>query len=299
MREQGEYDAALAKANEGLALRERSLPPDDPGIADALNLIGIIQWDQGDYDAALATNARALAMRERTFGPMHPLVVASLGNAANILRDRGDDEASLDADRRALAAFDLAVFGPESTFVAHTLSNMSASRSTPWAGRRRRSTRSIARWPSESSSFGPITRTSPSPTGIAPRLSSTLAKRWDEAIGAAKMRIEISRRDERPGVPAACARPLLVIGEAFEGKGEPDRAIPPLERALHLASAGKLPPVVAAGRARAAGPGPAGRAPRSPERTARAGEGGTRDLRLRGQDAGRGADRQMGSFPGL
>jgi tetratricopeptide (TPR) repeat protein len=242
LRERGEFGAALAKAEEGLALRERSLPPDDPAIADALSLIGIIQWDQGNYEAALATNARALAMRERTFGPMHPLVAASLGNAGNILRGKGDAEAGLEAERRVLA-IDEAVFGRESTVVAHALSNMSVTLND--MGRSAEALDAIDRALAIRKQL-----LRPDHTDIAiaygnRALTLLNLKRWDEAIDAAKMRIQIQEGTNGPDFPPL-ARPLLVIGEALQGKGEPDRAIPPLERALRLASAGKLPPIVVA-----------------------------------------------------
>ena len=52
-----------------LAIDEKALGPDHPGVATDLNNLGLLLMAEGDYAAAEPLLRRALAIKERALGP--------------------------------------------------------------------------------------------------------------------------------------------------------------------------------------------------------------------------------------
>src|SRR5207248_9378631 len=73
-----------------LAMRRRTLPPDRPAIANALDNLGGVLYDRGDLPAARKTIEEALAIRRKALPPDHPHTANSVNNLGNVLRDLGD-----------------------------------------------------------------------------------------------------------------------------------------------------------------------------------------------------------------
>ncbi|MDP2956808.1 MAG: serine/threonine-protein kinase [Longimicrobiales bacterium] len=65
----GLYDDALALLSRALALREASLDPTSPEIAESLSRLGDLQLRRGDLEASEANLKRALAIQEAALGP--------------------------------------------------------------------------------------------------------------------------------------------------------------------------------------------------------------------------------------
>ena len=64
----GMYDRAYELARDAHVLRQQTLRPDDPGIAEALHYVGVAQGSLRRHEEALATLEDALRLREAAFG---------------------------------------------------------------------------------------------------------------------------------------------------------------------------------------------------------------------------------------
>jgi tetratricopeptide (TPR) repeat protein len=94
--------AALEQRLTRALAEAEALGPDDPGLAAALNDLGVFYYRVNRDAEAEPLHKRALEIQERLLGPTHPDVVKSLFNLAALYyaRDRyGDSEALL---KRAL-----------------------------------------------------------------------------------------------------------------------------------------------------------------------------------------------------
>jgi tetratricopeptide (TPR) repeat protein len=84
LREQGEFDRAVALDRSALATRAEILGEDHPDVADSLDNLGNVLHLLRDDAGAASAQRRGLEIRERVFGPWHPLVASSLNNLANV-----------------------------------------------------------------------------------------------------------------------------------------------------------------------------------------------------------------------
>jgi CHAT domain-containing protein/Tfp pilus assembly protein PilF len=82
-------DDALEAARESLAIRERTLGPSHPLVAEALNIVGVIHYFKGDLAAAEVPFSRALEIRRRMLDPGDPGLSESLNNLASVIRAQG------------------------------------------------------------------------------------------------------------------------------------------------------------------------------------------------------------------
>src|SRR5262249_9645477 len=69
---QGKFREALPHAERALALRDKTLGPMHPDVAESLNNLAVLYHAQGAYPKAEPLHVRALDIREKTLGPMHP-----------------------------------------------------------------------------------------------------------------------------------------------------------------------------------------------------------------------------------
>ena len=69
---QGRFSEALPLAQRALAIREKALGPDHPGVAESLNNLAVLYQGQGRYVDAEPLYKRSLAIREKALGPNHP-----------------------------------------------------------------------------------------------------------------------------------------------------------------------------------------------------------------------------------
>jgi tetratricopeptide (TPR) repeat protein len=100
---QGDLVGARSRFERALAIRERSLGPEDPGTAIYLDNLALVLLDQGDLLSARMRNDRAVAILEKTLGSEHPDTNVALANQSR-LRLAGDVPAdALSLAERALA----------------------------------------------------------------------------------------------------------------------------------------------------------------------------------------------------
>ncbi len=76
---QGNYAEAEKQLAAALGLAER-FGPEDPRLAQSLNILAVVYRAQGRYDDAELFHKRALAIREKVLGPEHPEVEQTLSD---------------------------------------------------------------------------------------------------------------------------------------------------------------------------------------------------------------------------
>ena len=119
----GEYEEAAALHGDALSLREATLDPDHPAIADSFNDLGLVRYAQGRFGAAGELYERALAIRERAFGSEHLTVAKSVTNLATVRLATGAHAQARALLERALA-ISTAVLGADHPQVATVLANI-------------------------------------------------------------------------------------------------------------------------------------------------------------------------------
>jgi CHAT domain-containing protein len=121
--EQGRYADAEPLFKRALVIREKSLGPDHPDVAQTLNSLAMTLKHQDRYADAEPLYKRALAIQEKTLGTNHPEVAWSLNNLGEMYRaqDRYADAEPFYI--RALAISEK-ILGPNHTGVGPLLNNL-------------------------------------------------------------------------------------------------------------------------------------------------------------------------------
>jgi CHAT domain-containing protein len=119
----GKFSEAMPLAQRAVAIGEKTLGPDHPGVATLLNDLGVLYRAQGRYADAEPLYRRALAIREKAFGPGHLGVAVSLNNLALLYNSQGRYADAEPLYRRALPIYEKAL-GPDHPDVATPLNNL-------------------------------------------------------------------------------------------------------------------------------------------------------------------------------
>jgi len=88
--EQGEYEQAIAIAQQVRQIAERHLPPNHRHAVDSLNTLAVLFVANGDYTTAGPLQERALQLYRDILEPDDPTLVVALSNAANVYELKGD-----------------------------------------------------------------------------------------------------------------------------------------------------------------------------------------------------------------
>jgi tetratricopeptide (TPR) repeat protein len=107
----GVYSEARPLLGRALAIREKTVGPEDPDTATSLNNLASLLQSQGDLAGARPLYERALAINEKRFGEGLGTAV-SLNNLGGLLHAQGDLAAARPLFERALA-IDEKALGPE------------------------------------------------------------------------------------------------------------------------------------------------------------------------------------------
>ena len=121
--ETAHYIEAQLLLGKALAIREKSLAPEHPDVAQSLNNLAALYDSQGQYAQAELLYQRALKISEKSLGPEHPAVANSLNNLAEIYRAQGQYAQAEPLHQRALKIREKSL-GPEHPDVAHSLNNL-------------------------------------------------------------------------------------------------------------------------------------------------------------------------------
>jgi eukaryotic-like serine/threonine-protein kinase len=122
---EGSYTDAMALYERALAIREKALGFNHPGVATVVASLAEVHRAMGAYAEAKGLHERALVIREETFGPDHPDVAYSVNNLAVVHEDMGSYPEAKRLYGRALAIFEEAL-GAEHPNVANSLNGLSA-----------------------------------------------------------------------------------------------------------------------------------------------------------------------------
>jgi serine/threonine-protein kinase len=226
-----EAKASLEKA---LPLLERSVGPDHPDMAHALNNLGNSYLGLGDFAKAREHYSRALAIWEKTLGPEHPRVGAAVGNLGVLLDTIGDYAGAKAYAERSLAIFEKAL-GPDHHYTGAAMNNVATVlfHMGDFAGARARFERALA---IESAKLDPEhphvadSRTWLGRTEIRLGHLDAAEAQLSQALAALEKKADNARR----GLSLA----LLGMGELWLARGQPDKAVPLIERSLSIVDPG-------------------------------------------------------------
>eukprot|EP00741_Cyanophora_paradoxa_P011716 tig00020563_g11320.t1 len=224
-------NGALEKAR---PLMERSpirsdrllLPPSPPPHS-----LGLVYTQLGDIDSAQQALERALALRTAALGPDHHLVTETITLLADLAERRGDPAAAVTLLERALSSF-IRLLGPAATdnlkvgYISIRLGQLYGEHDSPL----RDDARSIALLEAAQGAFSrSLGQTHPAVLDSLAELARVYAQagRWVDASAVSERAASLlSEGDERLG------RALAMAGEARLNAGDPEGALPILERAL-------------------------------------------------------------------
>jgi tetratricopeptide (TPR) repeat protein len=97
------YAEAEPLYQRALAIREKTLGPEHPDVAQSLNNLAGLYYAQGQYAKAEPLHQRALAILEKALGLEHPYLATGLENYAVLLRAIGRQEEAATMEARAQA----------------------------------------------------------------------------------------------------------------------------------------------------------------------------------------------------
>jgi tetratricopeptide (TPR) repeat protein len=101
--ERARYAEAEPLFQRALGIREKTLGPEHPDVAESLNNLAALHYAQGKYAEAEALHQRALGIREKALGPEHPNVATVLKSYALLLRQTGRESQAAEMEARAKA----------------------------------------------------------------------------------------------------------------------------------------------------------------------------------------------------
>ncbi|MDP3075009.1 tetratricopeptide repeat protein [Bradyrhizobium sp.] len=119
----GKYTEAIPLQQRALAIQEKALGPDHPGVAGLLYNLAYLYHVSRRYADAEPLYKRSLALEEKALGYDHPNIAGSLNNLAILYRDQGRYAEAEPPYRRALAIREKAL-GPDHPDVATSLNNL-------------------------------------------------------------------------------------------------------------------------------------------------------------------------------
>jgi CHAT domain-containing protein/tetratricopeptide (TPR) repeat protein len=120
---QGKYPEAIPLAERALAIREKTLGPAHPAVAQSLNSLAELYRVQLQYSQAEPLFQRALAIREKALDPDHLDMSQSLNNLAFLYYEQGQYDQAKPLFQRALAIREKAL-GSDHLYVSASLNNL-------------------------------------------------------------------------------------------------------------------------------------------------------------------------------
>ena len=123
LRTAGQYDTALALAQQAFEITERDFGKVDTATGNALAAMGNLNCDLGQYAVAESLETRALSIRETVLGPNHPSVANSL-NILGVVNMRTANWVAADSFLTRAMRIRIQCFGENDLSVAASLNNL-------------------------------------------------------------------------------------------------------------------------------------------------------------------------------
>jgi tetratricopeptide (TPR) repeat protein len=226
---QGQAEAAQRLARHAEAAIAR-LGGDDDLEAGRLNALAVLAYNRGQYEDALGLFERMSRLRERDFGRDSIQAVPAWYGAGMVLGSLGRYDEALTYQRRALATVEREL-GPEHPDVARNASGIGATlnRKGDLAGAAAQFQRAVE---IGAKSLGPD---HPLVGAYLSNLGDTYLqqRKFKEALEVEQRALAVEEGHLPPDHPDL-SYTLTGLGEALVGLGQPERALPPLERAARL-----------------------------------------------------------------
>ncbi|CAF3615250.1 unnamed protein product [Adineta steineri] len=99
---QGKYQEALTFYEKSLTIRQTTLPPNHPDLAESYNGIGYSHDRMGNYPKALSSHEKALEIQQQSLPPNHPDLAGSYYNIGNVYGRMGNHSKALSFHEKAL-----------------------------------------------------------------------------------------------------------------------------------------------------------------------------------------------------
>lgn len=119
----GLYDQADTLVTGALGLREATLGPDDPQVAQSLIQKAWLLREEGLTEEALPLVERALEIQRAAYGEKHPDMNTTLYHLASIAEELGDNETAIERFREVLR-LDEELLGPRHPKVPESMNNL-------------------------------------------------------------------------------------------------------------------------------------------------------------------------------
>jgi tetratricopeptide (TPR) repeat protein len=103
--DQGDYVKAIEYYEQGLAIKEKTLSPDDPSLATSYNNIGLVYRNMGDYTKAVSFLQKDIEIREKTLSPDDPRLATSYNNIGSVYDNMGEYSKALSFYEKALEIY--------------------------------------------------------------------------------------------------------------------------------------------------------------------------------------------------
>jgi CHAT domain-containing protein/Tfp pilus assembly protein PilF len=224
------YDEALPLLERALEIRQKTLAPGDPLVAQALNSAGNNYWRRADYVKAEALYQRALEITEKERGAEHPDVATALNSLGNVHYSKGDYVRAESFYQRALAIREKTQ-GAEHADVATPLNNLA----------------NVSRERGDYDKVEPLLRRAlairektlgPDHSTVAAALTNLATLYWTKGDYAQaeplyQRAVAIWEKALGPGHPSV-ALALNNLANLYRNKGDYARAVPLYQRALAI-----------------------------------------------------------------
>jgi tetratricopeptide (TPR) repeat protein len=124
--DQGDYKEAIRYYEQGLEIKQRTLPQNDPLLATSYNNIGAAYRNMGEYPEALSFYEKALEIRQHVLPPNHPDMAQSYNNIGAVYENMGEYSNAFSFFEKALEIRQ-EILPPNHPDMAQSYNNMGAA----------------------------------------------------------------------------------------------------------------------------------------------------------------------------
>jgi tetratricopeptide (TPR) repeat protein len=99
---QGDYEKAITYYKQGLAIKQKTVPPNYSSLAISYSNIGSVYYNMAEYSKALSFFEKALEIQKKTLPPNHPSLATSYNNIGSVYDNMGQYSKALSFYEKSL-----------------------------------------------------------------------------------------------------------------------------------------------------------------------------------------------------